>query len=81
MLRKKDIVSARGSKNNGNGLFRSITGTLDDNSSLNHGLYWWYFGCTRSLQLTLCLIAKSAVYFTSCYTWTCSKNRLKRTLK
>lgn len=39
MSRKKDIVSARGSKNNGNGLFRSITGTLDDNSSLNHGLY------------------------------------------
>ena len=61
MSRKKDIVSARGSKNNGNGLFRSITGTLDDNSSLNHGLYWWYFSCTRSLQLTLCLIAKSAV--------------------
>ena len=66
MSRKKDIVSARGSKTNGNGLFRSITGTLDDNSSLNHGLYWWYFGCKIG-----CL------YFTSCYTWTCSKNRLK----
>lgn len=62
MSRKKDIVSARGSKNNGNGLLKSITGTLHDNSSLNHGLYWWYFGCTRSLQLMLCLIAKSAVF-------------------